>query len=159
MHKFNMSFVFYFYILRLTSRIWTNPAIKGLKCESPAKWNSYQGFNFEHWPYPIMIPLHLDGFPLNYTRIWWTSGLHGNQTLSALEVLPPFQNKSYIMGLRSFFSLSAFRRARGVHSKVENFWHQFHWKPAILGRWHWSALNCIDVRRCRRVQISIVKQV
>jgi hypothetical protein len=51
-------------------------------------------------------------------------------------------NKSYVfrdsVSLRSFFALLAqncvrciaftkrFQRARGVHSKVENFWHQFH---------------------------------
>ena len=33
MHKFNMSFVFHFYILRLTSWIWTNPLTEGLKFE------------------------------------------------------------------------------------------------------------------------------
>ena len=48
MHKFNMSFVFHFYILGLTSWIWTNLSIEGLKFESPSKWNSYEGFNLEH---------------------------------------------------------------------------------------------------------------
>ena len=38
MHKFNMNFAFHFYILGLTSWIWTNPS----------KWNSYEGFNLEH---------------------------------------------------------------------------------------------------------------
>ena len=34
---------FSFYILRLTSWIWTNPSIERLKFESPSKWNSYEG--------------------------------------------------------------------------------------------------------------------
>ena len=37
MHTFNMSFVFHFYILGLTSWIWTNPSTEELKFESP--WN------------------------------------------------------------------------------------------------------------------------
>ena len=49
MHKFNMSFVFHFHILELTSWIWTNPLTEGLKFESPSKWNSFEGFNLEHW--------------------------------------------------------------------------------------------------------------
>jgi hypothetical protein len=52
MHTFNMSIVFYFYILRFTSWIWTNPSIEELKFESPSKWNSYEGFNLEHWCHP-----------------------------------------------------------------------------------------------------------
>ena len=44
-----MSFLFHFYILRLTSWIWTNPAIEGLEYESPLQWNAYEGFNLEHW--------------------------------------------------------------------------------------------------------------
>ena len=48
MHKFNVSLVFHFYVLRLTSWIWTNPSTEGLKFESPSKWNSYAGFNLEH---------------------------------------------------------------------------------------------------------------
>ena len=34
MHKFHMSFVFYFYILRLMSRIWTSSSTEGFKFES-----------------------------------------------------------------------------------------------------------------------------
>jgi hypothetical protein len=37
--KFNMRFVFHFYILRLTPWIWTNPSTERLKLESPSKWN------------------------------------------------------------------------------------------------------------------------
>ena len=66
------------------------------------------------------------------------------------------------MGLRSFFALlvrkcmhcialtKRFRRARGVHSKVKNFWRQFHWNPAISPFWadgtkaHQTALMCIN---------------
>ena len=48
MHKFDMNFVFHFYILSLTSWIWTNPSIERLKFESPSRWNSYEGFNLEH---------------------------------------------------------------------------------------------------------------
>ena len=48
MHKSNASFVFHFYILELTSWIWTSPSTKGLKFASPSKWNSYKGFNLEH---------------------------------------------------------------------------------------------------------------
>ena len=50
MHKINMSFVFHFYILGLTSWIWNNPSTEKLKFESPSKWNSYEVFNLEHWP-------------------------------------------------------------------------------------------------------------
>ena len=53
MHKLNMSFVFHFYILRLTTWIWTNPSIERLKFESPSKWNSYEGFNLEHGAPPL----------------------------------------------------------------------------------------------------------
>ena len=49
MHKFNMSFVFHLYILRLTSWIWTNPSIEEFKFESPSKWNSCEGLLLEHW--------------------------------------------------------------------------------------------------------------
>ena len=53
MHKFNKSFVFHFNILGLTSWIWTGPSIdEELKFESPWKWNSYEGFNPEHWHLP-----------------------------------------------------------------------------------------------------------
>ena len=37
MHKFNMSFIFHFYILRWMSWILTNPSIEGLKFKSPLK--------------------------------------------------------------------------------------------------------------------------
>ena len=42
------SFVVHFYILGLTSWIWTNPSTEDLGFESPSKWNSYEGFNLEH---------------------------------------------------------------------------------------------------------------
>ena len=45
MHKFNMSFIFQFYILGLTSWIRTNALIEGLKFENPWKWNLYEGFD------------------------------------------------------------------------------------------------------------------
>jgi len=48
MHKFDMRFVFHLYILRLTSWIWTNPTIEGLKFDIPSKWNSYEDFNLQH---------------------------------------------------------------------------------------------------------------
>ena len=51
MHKFHMGFVFHFYILGLTSWIWTNSSIEGLY-ESPSNWNSYEGFNLEHCTHP-----------------------------------------------------------------------------------------------------------
>ena len=46
--EFNLSFLFYFYILGLTSWIWTNPSHEALKFESPSKWHSIEGFNLEH---------------------------------------------------------------------------------------------------------------
>ena len=49
MNKFSMSFVFHFYIPGLMSWIWTNPLTEELKFESPSQWNSYEGFNLEHW--------------------------------------------------------------------------------------------------------------
>ena len=52
MHEFNMSFTFHCYILGLTSWIWSGLATKGLKFESPSKWNSYESFNLEHWRPP-----------------------------------------------------------------------------------------------------------
>ena len=55
MHKFSMSFVCHFYIHGLTSWIWTNPSTKGLNFESPSKWNSYEGFNLEHWHHELYI--------------------------------------------------------------------------------------------------------
>jgi hypothetical protein len=48
-HRFHMNFVCHFYILRLTSWIWTSASTEGLKFESPSKWNTYKGFNLEHW--------------------------------------------------------------------------------------------------------------
>ena len=82
MHKFNMGFVFHFYILGcsipvtnrawelkpvtnkaingaakeiLMSWIWTNLSTEGLKFESPSKRNSHEGFNLEHWLRPLHI--------------------------------------------------------------------------------------------------------
>ena len=52
MYKFNMSFVFHFYILGLTPWIWTSSSTEELNFESPSKWNSYEGFNLEHWGEP-----------------------------------------------------------------------------------------------------------
>ena len=40
------SFVFHFYILGPTSRIWTNPSTEELKFESPS---IYEDSNLEHW--------------------------------------------------------------------------------------------------------------
>ena len=41
---------FIFYILRLTSWIWTDPSTDEMKFESPSEGNSYEGFNLdEHW--------------------------------------------------------------------------------------------------------------
>ena len=48
MRMFNMSFIFHFYVLGLTSCIWTSPSTEALKFETPSKWNSYEGFNLEH---------------------------------------------------------------------------------------------------------------
>jgi hypothetical protein len=62
------------------------------------------------------------------------------------------------VGLRLFYALlarncvhciafTAFRRARGVHSKVKDFWRQFHQEPAILGdgtEAHKTALMCVN---------------
>ena len=56
LHKFNMSFVLHFYILRLTSWIWTSLSTEELKCESPSKCNSYEDFNLEHWSHRIASP-------------------------------------------------------------------------------------------------------
>ena len=47
MHNFNVSFAYHFYILILTSWIWTHPSTKKLKFESPSKWNLYEGFNLD----------------------------------------------------------------------------------------------------------------
>jgi hypothetical protein len=41
-----------FYILGLTSWIWTSPSTERLTFESPSKWISYGGFNLEHWAQP-----------------------------------------------------------------------------------------------------------
>ena len=49
MHKFDMNFVFHFYVLRSTSWIWTNPSTEELKFENPSQWNWYKGFNLECW--------------------------------------------------------------------------------------------------------------
>ena len=32
-------------------------------------------------PYPSRFPLHLGGFVVNHTGIWWASGLHGKLSL------------------------------------------------------------------------------
>ena len=48
MHKYNMSLISHFYILGLTSWIWTDPLTEELKNESPSKWNSNEGFNLDH---------------------------------------------------------------------------------------------------------------
>ena len=48
-----MSFVLHFYVLGLTSWIWTNPSTEELKFESPSKWNSYGGFHLEHWTHSL----------------------------------------------------------------------------------------------------------
>ena len=55
MHKFIISFVFHFYILRLTSWIWTNLSTEEPKFESPSKWNSHEGFNLDHWRFWLII--------------------------------------------------------------------------------------------------------
>ena len=49
MRKFNTSFVVHLCILGLTYWIWANASTEGLKFEGPSKWNSYEGFNLEHW--------------------------------------------------------------------------------------------------------------
>ena len=41
--------IFISIFLDSTSWIWTNPSTEGLKFESPSKWNSYEGFNLDHW--------------------------------------------------------------------------------------------------------------
>ena len=46
--KDSLAFVLHFHILDMVSWIWTNPSTDRLKFESPSKWNSSQGFNFEH---------------------------------------------------------------------------------------------------------------
>ena len=61
MHKFNTSLVVHFHILGLTSWIWSNPSTEGLEFERPSKWNSYEGFNLEHWSRP-----HESTQPLRY---------------------------------------------------------------------------------------------
>ena len=76
MHKFNMSFVFQFYVHGLTSWIWTNISTDRLNFESPSIWNSYDGFNLEHYNQPphskevalVYIHLQLQGPPT-----WWAS--------------------------------------------------------------------------------------
>ena len=64
MHKFNMSFVFRFYILGLMSWIWTNPSTEALKFKSPSKWNSYEGFDLEDW---LETPKLTYKYPLSMT--------------------------------------------------------------------------------------------
>ena len=72
MHKFNMSFVFHFYILGLTSWIWTSPSTERLKFESPSKWNSYESFNLEHWSnrWPFLLNDILAPSMANPCGIW-----------------------------------------------------------------------------------------
>ena len=55
MHKFNLSFVFHFYIPKLTSWTGANPLNWTLKFESPSKWDPYEGFIFEHWLQPLWL--------------------------------------------------------------------------------------------------------
>ena len=54
MHKFTTSVVFHFYVLRLTSWIGSDPSVERLNCVSPSKWNTYEGFNLEHYRQPIL---------------------------------------------------------------------------------------------------------
>ena len=64
MHKFNMSFVFHFYVFGSTPWIWTNPS----------EWNSYEGFIFEHqshwllWMNSQTVHLMAFAFSLEYGR-------------------------------------------------------------------------------------------
>ena len=48
MHKLYRNFVFHFYILELTSWIWTHPSTWSTKIWEPSKWKSCEGFNLEH---------------------------------------------------------------------------------------------------------------
>ena len=48
MHRFNMSFVFHFYILRLTPGIWTSPSTERLKIWEPFKMKLIWGL--QSWP-------------------------------------------------------------------------------------------------------------
>ena len=89
MHKFNMSFVFHFYILGLMSWIWTNPSTEELKFQSPSKWNSYEGLQLwtlttihpqGHFTYNIFQPLVWSELqqppqfqPMRALRLQWSS--------------------------------------------------------------------------------------
>ena len=68
MHKCSMSLTFHFYILGLTSWIWTNPSTEELKFESLSKWNSC---GLQSWTLPCSPPLlfvALEIFQLNFGK-------------------------------------------------------------------------------------------
>ena len=73
MHKFNMSYVFPFYILRLTSWIWTNPSTERLKIWEPFKMNLIRGL--QSWtPLPRLgCKLHFQLQSMSPTH--WKFGL------------------------------------------------------------------------------------
>ena len=140
MHKYNMSFVFSFYILRLTSWIWTNRSIKGLKFESPSKWNSYVGFNLEHCP----------------DRWWWIDGGH-------------FFNYTTKSGIESFInrnpgSTRAADKWQGnLSGNCKFYWLQV-WDPLHSSKegafiWFiWHKAVAVNEWRARIVHASISKQ-
>ena len=104
MHKFNMIFVFHFYILGLMPWIWTNFSVEGLKFESPSEWNSYKGFNLEHCSIPPLLRSEYEGGSSNvwmlfglffmFSNFYWFT-LH-NQTCVALANLRWSMTKDWI---------------------------------------------------------------
>ena len=73
-YKFNMSYVFHFYILGSTSWIWISRAnSEGLNFESPSKWNSYEGFSLEQrfWPLQAWKAFILGGGFFGWMKYMW----------------------------------------------------------------------------------------
>ena len=60
MRKFNMNFVFHFYILGLMSWIWTDPSTEGLKFVSPSKMKLIWGL--QSWPLETSLATQKLGF-------------------------------------------------------------------------------------------------
>ena len=77
MRKFNMNFVFHFYIFVLTSWLWTSPSTEEPNFESPSKKNSYESFNLEHWSWAFQ--------PARYRWTSWSSKTLGKVRIISME--------------------------------------------------------------------------
>ena len=62
-------------------------------------------------PYPASFPLHLDGFVLIYTRIWWASGLHRNSLYEATKTRHFFKKIINFNHLHLMFRLRWWKHA------------------------------------------------